>query len=165
MHCQSFQPIIQVDAKVLILGTMPSVISLKKQQYYGNPQNHFWSIMYSILNLPLPVSYEERVQGVMNNHIAIWDVLARCEREGSPDAAIKNEFANDFYNFLEKLPELRLICFNGTKARDLWKKHVGSITPDIVNFVTLPSSSPIPGRNIKTLNQKIAAWMIIKDYL
>lgn len=165
MLCQSFEPIIQVDAKVLILGTMPSVISLRKQQYYGNPQNRFWPIMYSILNLPLPTSYEQRVQVVMNNHIAIWDVLARCDREGSPDAAIKNETANDFHAFLAKLPELRLICFNGTKARDLWKKHVGSITPDKVDFVTLPSSSPIPGRNIKSLDQKIAVWMIIKGYL
>jgi hypoxanthine-DNA glycosylase len=165
MLCQSFEPIIQPDASVLILGTMPSVISLKKQQYYGNPQNHFWPIIYTILNLPLPASYEERILGVMDNHIAIWDVLARCDREGSPDAAIKNETANNFHDFLAKLPKLRLICFNGTKARDLWKKHVGSISPDKTDFVTLPSSSPIPGRNIKTLDQKIEVWLIIKDYL
>lgn len=165
MHCQSFKPIIREDAKVLILGTMPSVMSLKKQQYYGHPQNHFWPIIYSILQLPLPSSYEQRVQGVTNNHIAIWDVLAQCDREGSPDAAIKNEAVNDFQEFLTKLPELRLICFNGTKARDLWKKHIGSITPEKVDFITLPSSSPIPGRNIKTIAQKIDIWMVIKNYL
>lgn len=165
MKCRSFAPIIQADARVLILGTMPSVVSLQKQQYYGHPQNHFWPIIYSILELPLPVSYEQRVQGVINNRIAIWDVLASCDREGSADSAIRKETDNDFHSFLPRLPQLRLICFNGTKARDLWKKHIGSIAPASVEFKTLPSSSPIPGRKIKTLSQKIDAWMIIKDYL
>ena len=165
MECRSFVPIIREDARVLILGSMPSVVSLKKQQYYGHPQNHFWPIIYSLLELPLPASYEQRVQGVLNNRIAIWDVAANCEREGSNDSAIRNETANDFRSLLTRLPELQLICFNGTKARDLWKKHVGDIAPASVDFVTLPSSSPIPGRNIKTLPQKLAAWMIIKEYL
>ena len=165
MECRSFAPILREDARVLILGTMPSVMSLKKQQYYGHPQNHFWPIIYSLLELPLPSSYEQRVQGVINHRIAIWDVAASCDREGSNDSAIRNETANDFHNLLPRLPELQLICFNGTKARDLWKKHVGDIAPASVSFVTLPSSSPIPGRKIKTLPQKLAAWMIIKEYL
>jgi TDG/mug DNA glycosylase family protein len=165
MDCQSFAPITREDARILILGSMPSIMSLRKQQYYGHPQNHFWPIIYSLLELPLPSSYEQRVQGAINHHIAIWDVAASCEREGSSDSAIRNETVNDFQNLLLRLPQLQLICFNGTKARDLWKKHVGDIAPITVDFVTLPSSSPIPTRNIKTLPQKIAAWMIIKEYL
>jgi hypoxanthine-DNA glycosylase len=164
MKCQSFAPIFREDARILILGTMPSVMSLKKQQYYGHPQNHFWPIIYSLLDLPLPSSYEQKMQGVINNHIAIWDVAASCNREGSNDSAIRNETANDFCSLLPRLPQLKLICFNGTKARDLWKKHVGDIARN-VDFITLPSSSPIPTRNFKTLSQKLAAWMIIKEYL
>lgn len=144
---------------------MPSVMSLKKKQYYGHPQNHFWPIIYSLLELPLPSSYEQRVQEVIDNRIAIWDVAASCDREGSNDSAIRNATANDFHNLLPRLLELQLICFNGTKARDLWKKHVGDIAPASVSFVTLPSSSPIPTKYFKTISQKLTAWMIIKEYL
>lgn len=165
MECKSFAPIMRADACVLVLGTMPSVASLQKQQYYGHPQNHFWPIIYSILELSLPVAYEQKIQGVIDNRIAIWDVLANCSREGSSDSAIRNEVVNDFSSFLPGLPQLRLICFNGTKARDLWKKHLGLIVLPSVEFITLPSSSPIPGRTIKTLSQKLEVWMIIKEYI
>lgn len=165
MLCKSFDPIIAPNAKVLILGTMPSVTSLEKHQYYGNPRNHFWTIIYSVLELPLPLSYAQRVQGLMNNRIALWDVLSLCNREGSADSAITAEIPNDFSDFFDSFPEIRLLCFNGTKARDLWKKHVGPITNGKFDFVTLPSSSPTPGRNVRSLDQKIEAWMVIRDYL
>ncbi len=164
MKCQSFAPIWREDARILILGTMPSIMSLKKKQYYGHPQNHFWPLIYSLLDLSLPSSYEQRIQGVINNHIAIWDVAASCNREGSNDSAIRDATANDFYSLLPHLPQLKLICFNGTKARDLWKKQVGDIAPH-VDFITLPSSSPIPTKNFKTIADKLAVWMIIKEYL
>lgn len=165
MQCHSFPAVFQADARVLILGSMPSVASLQKQQYYGHPQNHFWPIIFALLELPLPTSYEQKTQAAIDNHIAIWDVLASCEREGSADSAIRNGRVNDFHSFLPGLPQLRLICFNGTKARDVWKKHVGAITSPAVEFITLPSSSPIPGRTIKTIAHKLDVWKVIKDYI
>jgi len=44
----SFEPVIDSDCDMLILGTMPGVHSLKKQQYYGNKQNLFWKIIFSM---------------------------------------------------------------------------------------------------------------------
>ena len=161
MRCESFEPIIQADASVLILGSMPSVISLNRHQYYGNPRNHFWTILYSVLDLPLPSSYEQKLQGLLDNKIALWDVLQLCTRAGSSDSSIKDEIANNFSDLFEGFPGINLICFNGTKARDLWKKHVGSFSNDNFDFITLPSSSPTPGKNVKSLDQKIDAWKII----
>jgi len=40
-----FEPILGKNPRVLILGSMPSVASLKKHQYYGKTQNAFWRLM------------------------------------------------------------------------------------------------------------------------
>ncbi len=164
MLCKSFAPIINTNARILILGSMPSQISLEKHQYYGNPRNQFWPIVYIVLNLALPFSYEQRVQGVMDNRIALWDVLSRCSREGSLDSSIKDETANDFARLFDTLPDLKLICFNGGKANLMWKKHVHIPTRGL-DFITLPSSSPMVGKNVKTLAEKIESWKIIIKYL
>jgi G:T/U-mismatch repair DNA glycosylase len=40
LHAQP--PIIDDGARVVILGNMPSVMSLAARQYYTNPRNGFW---------------------------------------------------------------------------------------------------------------------------
>ncbi len=164
MLCESFAPIAVPDARVLILGSMPGVMSLQKQQYYGHPRNHFWPIIFSVIDKPLPENYEARVQGLMDNKIALWDVLHYCHREGSLDSHIKNEVPNDFTDLLTKLPQLGLICFNGSKAAQMWKKHVNCSTEGL-DFLLLPSTSPVPGKNIKTLQEKLVVWRVIANYL
>ena len=164
MLCESFAPIIKTNAQVLILGSMPSQISLEKHQYYGNPRNHFWPIIYTVLDLSLPSSYEQRVHGLTVNRIALWDVLCRCNREGSLDSSIKNETANDFANLFDTLPDLKLVCFNGSKACHMWKKHV-HLPARGFDFITLPSSSPMVGKNVKSLPEKIESWKMLRKYL
>ena len=41
---QGFPPIVDDDARVLILGSFPSALSLAAHQYYANPRNAFWPI-------------------------------------------------------------------------------------------------------------------------
>jgi len=81
----SFEPIVDKNCKVLILGTMPGEISLQKQQYYANKQNQFWKIIYSLFNKDVEDDYEKRKIFLLDHHIAIWDVLKSCDREGSRD--------------------------------------------------------------------------------
>lgn len=164
MFCKSFAPIISPYSKVLILGSMPSRLSLEKQQYYGNPRNHFWPIIYDVLDLPLPLSYEERIKGLSDHGIALWDVLAECYREGSLDASIKNAQVNNFGEFLKSNSALELVCFNGNKAAQLWHRWVQKPAQKL-DFVYLPSSSPMVGKNVKTINEKIASWQVIRSYL
>jgi len=90
MPIYSFEPIADEKCKVLILGTMPGVMSLKKQQYYGYDRNAFWRIMYALFDLVPDDDYERRKHFVLEHHIAVWDVLMACEREGSSDSDIKN---------------------------------------------------------------------------
>ena len=40
---QGFPPIVDDDARVLILGSFPSALPLVAHQYYANPRNAFWA--------------------------------------------------------------------------------------------------------------------------
>ena len=142
-----FPPILGSEARVLILGTLPSQQSLKKRQYYGHPQNAFWRIMGELFGAGRELSYEQRTRILVSNGIAVWDVLASGTRPGSMDAAIveKSVVANDFATLRVQHPELRLVCFNGKAAARLFERSVGNDVREsfeAVRFVTMPSTSP-----------------------
>lgn len=118
-------PIVDSATRVLIVGSMPGKQSLEKQQYYGNPRNHFWPIMGELLEIAIPNDYTERIALLKNNAIGLWDTIATCEREGSLDAAIRNEKPNDFQTLFEQYPNIQLVLFNGAKAFEVFKKHIG----------------------------------------
>ncbi|MGE5381277.1 MAG: DNA-deoxyinosine glycosylase, partial [Methylocystaceae bacterium] len=119
--CQSLPYIADPDAKVLILGSMPGVRSLQTGQYYAHPQNHFWPLIYTVMELPLPDNYTARCRGLLKRALAVWDVIASCYREGSSDAAITDVTVNDFSQFMADHPSIQLIAFNGGKAAQLWR--------------------------------------------
>lgn len=158
-------PIIDDNARVLIVGSMPGVQSLKKQQYYGNPRNHFWTIIGQVLKVDIPSIYEERLQLLQQYRVALWDVIKECERVGSLDSNIKAEVPNDFDSVLARYPNIEAIGFNGTKAKETFRKKVGFEKFPHITFYLLPSSSPVPGRNIKTVEQKIESWKVLEPHL
>ena len=148
-HCIGFAPNIDENCTHIVLGSMPSVASLTAQQYYAHPHNRFWPLMSRILeHLPEPPSsYEERLAMLLRHHIALWDSIGTCDREGSLDSDIKNEQGNDFSVLLEKYPRIRVICFNGGKSFQCFKKYNHALLsrPDI-RFYPLPSTSPANAR-------------------
>lgn len=158
-------PIVDSSTRVLIVGSMPGKQSLEKQQYYGNPRNHFWPIMGELLQIAIPNDYTERIALLKNNAIGLWDTIATCEREGSLDAAIRNEKPNDFQTFFEQYPNIQLVLFNGAKAFEVFKKHIGLGLLEGRAYKKMPSTSPIPGKNIKTFTEKLEDWRIIQSYL
>ena len=95
----AFDPIVNKDCKVLILGTMPSEESLRKQERYGHKSNQFWRIIFTLFGEELPDSYKEKSDFLIKKNIAIWDVLESCEGKGSLDSSIKNEKPNNFKKF------------------------------------------------------------------
>lgn len=156
-----FPPIENKQAEVLILGSMPSEMSLQKQQYYGHQRNAFWPIMQALFNEDSEMPYSERQKLLRQNNIAVWDVLQSCYREGSLDAAIKMDTikVNDFYAFFSIHTRLKWVCFNGAKAETLYNKFVlADIKNDFnsLTYVRLPSTSPAYAA--MSLQQKKAIW-------
>ena len=150
----SFPPIVDENSKVLILGTMPGNKSLQLNQYYANPTNQFWKILSFITGEKFNVEYEVKKRVLLKYHIAIWDVLMHCEREGSLDVNISDEVPNDFKTFFAKYTNIKAVFFNGSKAADLFNKyHLGE---NDKFYKTLPSTSS--ANTSMTLNKKIEIW-------
>jgi TDG/mug DNA glycosylase family protein len=158
----SFEPIIDKNSLILILGTMPGPESIAKGEYYANPRNQFWKIIYHILDErePPPSSYRKRIKFLEENGIALWDVLESCERQGASDSKIKNGKPNDFQTLLRESPNLKRIFFNGKKAEHCFKKYGCRVAVEILG---LPSTSSANAR--MTLDDKIGRWSVIKHFL
>lgn len=154
MQIFSFPPISAPTAKVLILGTMPGEKSLQLNQYYGHGGNHFWKILFELHKEPPARDYDRRKALLLENRIALWDVLKGCHREGSSDSAIETEEANDFGQFLADHPQIRLIAFNGKNAAAFFQQHV--VHKFGLPQVVLPSTSSANGW--LTYDQKLSEW-------
>lgn len=140
--CKSFLPNIDNNSKILILGSMPGVKSLEEQQYYAHPQNRFWKLIGMFCNADnLPeLNYQEKLQILLKNKIALWDVIQSCYRDGSLDSKIQNELPNDIPEFLKQFPNIKIICLNGNKSYSALKKHFPELLKQYMCY-KLPSTS------------------------
>jgi TDG/mug DNA glycosylase family protein len=153
-------PVTGSDPQVLILGSFPSEISLQKKEYYANPRNRFWHLMEALLGIAAALPYHVRTVRLKEKRIALWDVTKECEREGSDDAAIKNEAMNNIPGFLRDYPSVSVIILNGKRAGGIFHKEFPDGIPGIMIF-TLPSTSPA---NAKFgLPQLEDAWSVLKE--
>jgi hypoxanthine-DNA glycosylase len=139
----SFAPVSNAQARILILGSMPGKESLKQNQYYAHPQNAFWKILGELVGFDQHLPYEDRLHKLTAAHIALWDVLASCEREISLDTHIRNEKANDFASFFAQHPHITYVFFNGAKAEQSFSKFAlnKQKLPTLI-YRRLPSTSP-----------------------
>lgn len=136
---RSFPPVFRADARVLILGSMPGAASLRQQQYYAFARNQFWPLMAELCGFSCALPYEARLAALRNCGIALWDVLASCERDGSADAAIRRPVPNDLPGLLTHLPQLQKILCNGTASG----RYLGRFFPELrKKACVLPSTSP-----------------------
>lgn len=160
----SFPPIVGTAARVLILGSVPSVTSLARQQYYGHAKNAFWPIMGRLFGAGPDVPYDERKRILTARGVAVWDVLRQCYREGSLDADIRveSESPNDFVSFLTRHRRIHTIFFNGRRSEVMFGRHV---RPTLVEtnrpfrYILLPSTSP--AHAARGFDEKLAAWQAV----
>lgn len=110
-------PIVSPESEILILGTMPSPKSREQAFYYAHPQNRFWPALALALDAPKPNTAEEKTALILQNKLALWDVLASCEIVGASDASIKNPVPNDIVSLITSSRIRRLLCTGATSAR------------------------------------------------
>ena len=150
-------PVWDERSRVLILGSFPSVKSREENFFYGHPQNRFWRVLSAVLDCPLPDSVEEKRRMLLAHGIALWDVIASCEIEGSADASIENAVPNDLAPIFAAA-EIRAVYCNGTAAWTLYEKHIRPLLGRAA--VKLPSTSPANAR--WTVEKLVEAWRVIR---
>ena len=159
MKSKSFAPFIDENSRLLILGTMPGIKSLEKQQYYAHERNAFWPLLFAIFRSPYTTDYQQKIKLLYDNNIALWDTLKYCFREGSLDSDIQMAEPNNIDGLLKIYPKIKSIVFNGKYAEKFYKKHQ-KISSEI-KYLSMPSTSPANAR--LSFEQKLQIWSAIKD--
>lgn len=148
----SFKPVVDSRSRLLILGSLPGVISLRENKYYANNLNKFWKILFSSLGRPLYTDYRSKINILQDHRIALWDVIKNAERSGSCDSNIKKPEPNNIPGLLEDHPAISFIIFNGRFAFSRYRKFFG--VPALPFEVLLSTSPACAGRDA----EKFEMW-------
>ena len=158
---RAFDPVVDANTRLLILGSLPGDASLKAGQYYGHPRNAFWRLIGGVIGRDLAaLPYEDRLAALRAEGVGLWDVIASAERPGSLDAAIRQPEAADLRGLVQTLPNLRAVAFNGGAAARLGRAVLADASG--VALIDLPSSSPAHARPFE---EKAAAWAALARHL
>lgn len=158
----AFDPVVDHDTRLLILGSLPGDASLAAGQYYAHPRNAFWRLVGGPAGRDLvALPYPDRLAVLRAVGIGLWDVIARAERPGSLDQAIRNAEAADLRRLVAGLPRLQAVAFNGATAARIGRRSLAGIHS--LTLVDLPSSSPAHAS--RSLADKTAAWAILGGLL
>ena len=133
------EPVYDSQSRILILGSFPSVKSREAMFFYGHPRNRFWKVTAAVFGCRVPQTIEEKRSFLLTNGIAVWDVIASCEIEGSSDSTIRNVTPNDLSKILNSAP-VEQIFVNGKTALKYYEKYLRPVTGR--EAICLPSTSP-----------------------
>ena len=153
-------PVFDENSRILILGSFPSVKSREAEFFYGHKQNRFWKVLALLLNENIPETTDEKKQFLLQNKIALWDVVKSCTISGSSDSSIKSVVPNDIKPILQTA-DISQIFTNGYTADRLYNKHIFPIVG--LNEIKLPSTSP--ANAAYSLDRLLSEWNVILKYL
>lgn len=163
----SFEPVIGRNPRILILGSMPGVVSLQAVQYYANPRNAFWPIMAELFDIDIDCNYEERIEQISRLPVVLWDTIKACHREGSLDSNIQKHQleANNIPTLLKQYSAIRLVACNGATSEKYFNQLVKpQLSEDYaIEVKRLPSTSPANAG--MTFDQKLSNWQEILNYI
>ena len=152
-------PVVDRSSRILILGSFPGPLSLKKRQYYAHPWNQFWNMIFGIFGTEVPASYRAKIKGLKANRIALWDVIASCHRRNASDSNICEPVFNDIAGLLRCYPGIRAIYCNGAKSYSVYRSRYKTIDLPVTY---LPSTSPAHASY--TFARKKKSWRKIIQY-
>ena len=150
-------PVFDENSRVLILGSFPSAKSREEMFFYGHPQNRFWRVIAAVFGAETPKTVADKREFLLSHGIAVWDVLASCEIEGSADSTIKNAVPNDLSEIFSAA-KIENIFVNGKTAEKYYNKYMKKTLGR--EAVSLPSTSP--ANAAWSAEKLIEAWSVIK---
>ena len=151
---QGFSAVVDENTEILILGSLPGDVSIRKHQYYGHPGNDFWRLLGRAIGENLQeMDYKSRLETLKQHRIGLWDVYEAGNREGSEDTKIRNEVINQFSILKDLAPNLKMVLFNGKKSG----KYEPLLKKMGYDTKVLPSSS---GANRRFLEKRESDWEI-----
>lgn len=131
MQVHPIAPLYDAHARILILGSFPSVKSREGMFFYHHPQNRFWQVLAAVFQAPIPETVAEKKALLLEHGVALWDVIASCEIEGSSDASITNVTPTDLSPILRTTNIQQIFC-NGTAAWTLYEKYQHGLTAEAI---------------------------------
>jgi hypoxanthine-DNA glycosylase len=153
---EGLAPVVDARTRLVVLGSFPGVASLRAQQYYGHPRNHFWPILSALWGIDLTrATYAQRLAAARTHGLGLWDVYASCRREGSLDSAIEHAELNDLASLTRRAPTLRAIAHNGGESARALRLTRALGVP----VYRLPSTSPANAS--WSFERKLAAWRAV----
>lgn len=156
-----FAPVVDANTRILILGSLPGERSLALGQYYGHPQNKFWSLVGEVIERDLVgMNYRARLDTLLEHRIGLWDVVAQARRVGSLDSRIRDHASNDLIALINTLPNLTTIGFNGGTAAKIGMTALGG-DGSRYRLLRLPSSSPAYAS--VSYAEKLAVWRQLRQ--
>ena len=152
-----FPPLYDEHSKILILGSFPSVKSREQRFFYGHPQNRFWRVMAAVFGAAVPETIEEKKQFLLENGIALWDVIAACEIQGSADSTIGQVVPNDLSPIL-KTAQIARVFTNGKTADRYYRRYTERNTgiPAVCLQYTSPANAAWGTERL------ISAWQAVR---
>lgn len=149
-------PVIASHTRLVVLGSFPGVASLQARQYYGHPRNQFWPLLSALWAVDLvALPYPLRLEQMLARGLGLWDVYARCRREGSLDSAIEAAELNDLASLRRRAPALRAVAHNGGESA----RHARLTATLGLPVHRLPSTSPANAS--WSFQRKLAAWRAV----
>lgn len=144
-----FAPVYDEESRLLILGSFPSVKSRQISFYYGNKQNRFWKTVCGFFGEEIPETTEGKIEFLKERKIALWDMVAECEIEGSADSSVRVKETADLTPIF-RVAKIEKVLLNGALAYDLFVKYYAAYCEERgIIYKKMRSTSPANPRFTK----------------
>lgn len=154
------KPLYDKNSKILILGSFPSIKTRESGFFYGHKQNRFWKVLSEIFKKEIDEDISKRRKFLLDNKIAVWDSIYKCDIIGSSDSSIKEVVPTNLSEIFEKSDINKVFCNGNTsyKYYEMYQeKQFG------YKAFKMPSTSP--ANAMYSLDKLVESWKIILDYL
>lgn len=155
---ESLKPFLPDGARILILGSLPSIATRKANFYYAHKTNRFYKILAGVFHQGEPQTAEERKAFLTEHKIALYDSIFECDIHASSDSSIRNVVSSKpIIEEIKKEYPIKAIFTTGKASDVVYKKYIGKDN--------IPLPSPSAANASMNLDKLIQAYSVVLQYL